>query len=130
MITDRHDKPHFVGTAQTNHGFQLPRMVKGDKLVFVTTWTNPNDAENQRQALMQRHIITNRKRYSTGKVRCINTVQHATHNSVSNYPPVTYDTAAAAAKAIGVTPAQMSLHLNNRATYPTIKGYIFERVSE
>lgn len=116
IVIGRHGTPIMAEVAKE---FEVGRIPSGAK---IRVEFHKTDAEAQRKInqLGIKPIV----RYHRGKVSCV------TPSTIPGVPSQIYDNAAAAARAIGVSPAVMSMHLNNRKRYPTLKGMVFERIDE
>lgn len=112
------DKPYFAGSAPTGQPVSLPRSVRlGDKLIICGTHHAEDVAAFYVQSLKIEHKIKDAALYKRTPIRCL--TDNTTHAS-----------AAAACKAYGISPATMSLHLNNPSRFNTANGWIFQRIQE
>lgn len=116
-VTGRTGKPHFIGTAPLGVPFSTPRMVRTDRLIINAVVPTQHAADLHRATLMQQHAVPERTRYQRGRVRCTSTDE-------------IYESAAVAASALKLSRALMSMHLNQPSRYPTVGGYVFERIAE
>lgn len=109
-------KPHTIEVTQAGKAlaFDTPAQI-----VIHGSYVNEWVAKGERVRLKDENSIRHRPispmRYKRTPIRCVSTGN-------------TYKNAVAAARALKITNAQISLHLNNPTTYPTAGGYTFERV--
>ena len=88
------------------------RMIVANVVVNAAIEMNRPDIRNR---MTNRVTLWQKRHTHTQKVINVNT-------------GVTYDSAAAAARAHGIAPSNMSNHLNGAAGYTTVKGHMFVKV--
>jgi len=117
VVRNRYGLVQFASVAQAGQPSRIPA-VHSEDTMETTVWMTETDAEDARaKVLLEAHgRVTNSHRYKRAAIRCCST-------------NVTYRSAAEAARILRVPAPLISMHLNDRAKYPTAAGYVFERVT-